>query len=450
MRNTHVTEKTPKKEPKKAGRRSPNEGSIDQHDACGAFGHGPDTAQTRLRHGDLIRLIRFFRSDVPITEHWSYAMKGSIQKRQGPQGVAYMARVEFSPDPITGERRQRAKTFRTRKEAQRALSEWLVEIDRGTALDPSTATIGDVLDRWLDAVAKHSVRATTLEDYRSTVTRHLRPEFGNTLIQKLTGERIESFYARKRDEGAGARTVELCHRRLSQALKQAIRWKLIAVNPCDSIKPPRALSKRPDVWSVTELNRFLTIADEDAYSPLWFMAASTGLRLGEVLGLRWRDVELAASSIHVAQAQTLLQGRIQFQEPKTPAARRKVRITPDLIEALKEHRKAQLAERLRSPGWNDLDLVFTTEHGTPIYPSSISRAFNRLTARADLRRIRFHDLRHTHATHLLQAGQPVKVVSERLGHASISITLDTYAHVLPDMQDHAVESITKMLDFKRA
>jgi integrase len=381
-------------------------------------------------------------------------MKGSIQKRQGARGVAYMARVEFSADPITGERRQRAKTFRTRKEAERALSQWLVEIDRGTALEPTKTTVSELLDHWLDSVAKFNVQSRTLGDYRSTIDVHLKPGLGSILVQKLSTVQIQAFYAKKLDDGAGPRTVELCHRRLSQALDQAVSWSIVIRNVCDQVKPPRVTHKRPDVWSRDELLAFLDASRDDGLAPLWGLAAATGMRLGELLGLRWRDLDLDGGLLQVEQTVTVMKGEkrgvLAIGAPKTTASRRKIRIDPGTIDDLKAHRKVQLAQRIGASVWEDNDLVFCTESGKPVHPSNVSRSFVRLIAGAKLRRIRFHDIRHTHATLLLQAGTPIKVVSERLGHAKTSITMGIYAHVLPDMQDQAVETISKMLFSKSA
>ena len=178
--------------------------------------------------------------------------EGSIQKRQGPQGPAYRARVEFPADPVTGNRRQRSATFRTKKEAQSALASWLSEIERGTAVDTSAMTVADFLTHWLDTVAAHRVRATTLADYRHTIQKHLVPSLGSHKVQRLTPTMVQRAYADKLGAGVGPRTVQLMHQRLSQALAQGVRWGTVGRNVCDAVDPPTVRVSRPDPWTPAE------------------------------------------------------------------------------------------------------------------------------------------------------------------------------------------------------
>lgn len=377
-------------------------------------------------------------------------MQGSIQKRTGKQGTAYRVRVEYTADPTTGERRQRSKTFATRREAESALSQWGAELARGTAMEPTKTTVGDLLHLWLESVAKHNVRPTTLEDYEATIRVHIIPAIGDVPTQRLTAARVQAFYGAKLDAGASPRVVQLCHLRLSQALKQGVAWGIVPVNVCASVKPPRVTAKRSETWSPDEARTFLATAQDDGLSPLWLLALSTGLRRGELLGLRWRDLDLDGRTLSVRQCVNVHKGGPILEAPKTAAARRLVRLPEEAVAALRDHRRRQVEHRLAlGELWHDHDLVFCTAEGKPIHPSNVDRSYVRLVRRAGVPRIRFHDLRHTHATWLLAAGQPVKVVSERLGHARVSITLDTYAHVLPDMQEGAVVALGSVL-FERA
>jgi len=203
--------------------------------------------------------------------------------------------------------------------------------------------------------------------------------------------------------------------------------------------------KRSETWSASESRQFLATASTDGYSPLWLLALTTGMRRGELLGLRWQDVDFEHRALHVRQSVVALNGAAHIQEPKTSAARRTVKLPAEALAALKTHRTRQREKQLiAGPLWRDLDLVLTTPDGGPINPNNVLRNFYLLITKAKVPRIRFHDMRHTHATLLLAGGQPVKVVSERLGHAKTSITMDTYAHVLPDMQDAAVDAVSAM------
>jgi integrase len=225
---------------------------------------------------------------------------------------------------------------------------------------------------------------------------------------------------------------------------------------CDAADPPRVTHKQAATWTADEVKRFLSYAQDDTYHPYWLLAVATGMRRGELLGLRWQDVDIARSRVHVRQSVTVgKRGAPIFQEPKTPKARRVVPIPVEVTAALHAHRVRQNAIRLAcGPAWRDHDLVFTVADGGPINPGNLLRNMRAIIAKANkdakkdnerLPVLTIHALRHTHATLLLQQGQNAKVIQERLGHANISMTLSTYSHVLPDMQEHASDAIGAML-----
>lgn len=378
-------------------------------------------------------------------------MKGSIQKRTGPQGIAYRVRVEYPPDPVSGRRRQRSESFPTKKEAERALARWVSEIDRGTAVDATKITVGELLTLWLESVARHNVRPTTYEDYEAAIRVHLVPELGSIKAKDLTASRVQAFYAAKLANGASPRTVQLCHLRLSQALKQAVRWSMLPLNVCDAAEPPKVVHKKTPRWTAEEGRRFLATAKDDTYHPLWLLALHTGMRRGEMLGLRWQDLDLPNRRVHIRQSVVVLGKKPVVQPPKSDAARRTVKLTPEVVEALAEHRKRWAERRLAAGAlWEDNDLVFCTAEGRILNPANVYRNYLALIAEAKVPRTTLHGQRHNHATWLLKAGQPVKVVSERLGHAKTSITMDIYADVLPDMQDAAVDAVSDLLTARPA
>jgi integrase len=237
--------------------------------------------------------------------------------------------------------------------------------------------------------------------------------------------------------------------RLSQALDYAVKMHLVYVNVAKHAEMPKLRTGKPDVWSADELRRFLVEADKDAHAPLWRLLVGEGMRRGEALGLRWQDVNWQRGTAHIVQ--TIAPDKsdrgkaVILERTKTAAGSRSVRLTADTLTALKAHKKRQAEQQLAAADWRDHDLIVCTSLGTPVNPGNVSRSFSAILKRAGLRRIRVHDLRHTHATLLLLAGIPAKIVSERLGHASISITLDTYSHVLPDMQDEAADAFSRIL-----
>lgn len=375
--------------------------------------------------------------------------RGSVQKRIATNGkAAYRVRVEYDADPITGKRRQSSESFRTRKEADRRLASWLSEIERGTAVRPDTMTVSDLLEQWLTTVAAHQVRETTVAGYRATIRLHIVPDLGTIPVQRLTAARVQAFYAAKLATGTGSRTVQLCHLRLSQALSQAVRWQIVPSNVCDNVKSPTVRYKRGETWDGDQLRRFIAASASDSLAPLWDLLATTGMRRGEALGLRWRDIDLERGTATVAQSVVTLAGAPLIQEPKTTAGRRSLGLLPATVAALRAHRLAWIARKLAAPPelWRDHDLVICTAIGSPINPNNVQRNFERIVAAAGLPRIRVHDLRHSHATLLLAEGIPVHVVSRRLGHAKTSITVDTYAHVMAGQDEAAVAAFDRLLE----
>jgi integrase len=372
-------------------------------------------------------------------------MQGSVIKYEGKRGTTWTFVIDIGRD-AGGKRIQRwRRGFKTKKEAEAAMQLELHQRRAGTYIEKSTETVGELLDRWLETVARHKVSASTLEDYRLTVRKHLKPELGHIPVQSLTPATVQKFYSARIDAGLGARTVQLCHLRLSQALALAEREGIITRNVCAATQKPRSRHTPGTTWTGQEARQFLDQAETDTYAPLWLLALKTGLRRGELLGLRWSDLDLDRGTLTVRQTIGVLAGAPCIKPPKTYAGRRVVKLSVDVIEALTKHRIAWAARKLAAVEWADGDLVFCTGEGKPINPNNLYRNFAAIIDRAGVPTIRLHDLRHTHATLLLSAGTPIKAVSERLGHSKTSITLDTYAHVLPDMQDRAVEAIDAAL-----
>jgi integrase len=251
--------------------------------------------------------------------------------------------------------------------------------------------------------------------------------------------------------GLSPQTVRWIHVVLHRAFKDAVRWKRLAVNPCDTADPPKAsASAAPEMttWNAATLADFLARShgSGDPYFAAWHVLATTGLRRGEALGLRWADVDLATRRASIRQTVIVVDHCLAFGTPKTAKGRRQIALDPGTVAVLREHRKRQLEQRvLLGAGWPDHDLVFTLVDGSPVHPERFSREFKRRIDRWKLPHIRLHDLRHTWATLALQAGVHPKVVSERLGHAGVAITLDTYSHVTPDMQADAAATVADII-----
>ncbi len=375
----------------------------------------------------------------------------AIEKRTGTDGKpAYRVRIA-TYDPVTGHRRNvTIDTYPRKKDAETAERDALAKRDRGSLLDPSTTTVGELLDEWLKTKAG-TISENSRKDYEIVVRLHLKPALGNIRVQALKSDRVQAQYGRWNDAGMSARMIRACGMRLSQALDYAVKIGLLYQNVARQCELPRLDQAKPDVWTADELRRFFVEADADALAPLWRLLAGEGMRRGEALGLRWADINWDRGTAHLTQtviADKADKGKVRIQDrTKTKAGARTVRLTEETLGVLRSHRKRQTESRLACADWQDNDLIVTTQKGTPVSPAgNVHRSFGAIVKHAGLRPIRVHDLRHTHATILLLAGVPAKIVSERLGHASVGITLDIYSHVLPDMQDEAANAFSRIMN----
>ncbi len=373
--------------------------------------------------------------------------RGSIQVRKGPRGVAYRVRAEYGPDPISGRRKQRSKTFLVRREAEAYLTRWQAEIERGIAVEPSTVTVGEQFRYWLDTYARTSVSPQTFSEYERIVRSHILLTLGAVPLQKLTVAHLEAFKGESLARGLGARTVTVCLMRLRQMLAQAVDLNLIAANPALCVQKPRVCSRRARTWTAEQARRFLAVASQSPYGPILAVYLGSGMWRGEALGLRWRDVHFAHHTLRVEQTVGMERGRTVIKpKPKTEASRRTIAVDTAIIAALDDHRDRQQERRVQADdGWQDHDLVFASSRGTPINPNNLLRDFWRLVEQAGVPRIRIHDLRHTHITLAIQAGAPIAAVSRRAGHARVSTTTDIYAQVTPDMHAEVADRISALL-----
>jgi len=377
-------------------------------------------------------------------------MAGSIRRQS--KGTWELT-IDLGRDPTTGRRRRRYLTVRgTKREAERALAEALHQRDTGTDLTPARLTIADYLRRWLRDCAAQRVAPSTFARYQGIAEQHLIPALGSLRLRDLRPAHIQAAYgAFSRRDGRGqelsAKTIFEHHAVLREALNWAVRWQLLARNPADAASPPRPQRREMRVLSPEETQAFLRATRASRLHPLMYLAVATGARLGELLALRWQDVDLERGTIEIARTARFFSGRgVVFGQPKTHRSRRPVALSPQTVRVLREHRRQQLTERLRAgPAYRDGDLVFADAQGHPFYDSTVRRAFYGIVRDAGLEHLRIHDLRHTAATLMLRAGVNPKVVSERLGHAKVSITLDTYSHVLPDLQREAAAAMDALL-----
>jgi integrase len=367
-----------------------------------------------------------------------------MKRKRADGSESYTVRVTIGSDPVTGARRQAGKTFNSKKEAEKELVRWLNEIDSGTVVLPSKITIRDLCRRWLDDEVAARVRPTTLAGYQLTVEKHIIPRLGNILAQRLIAADVQKWRTELLRD-TSPRTSQLALQRLKQVLEWAVSVDLLSRNPASKVKPPNWTPKERTVWTAEEARRFLPASDSDTHRTLWVLALATGLRRGELLGLRWQDVDLDAERLTVRQALVMLKGKAIIQDPKSKTALRSMRLTPDAVAALKAHKVRQAERELAATRWQKSGLVFTTSVGTALSPRNVGRSFEESVARAGVTRIRLHDLRHVNASLDLSTGTSVKAVAARLGHSDPSITLRTYAHVMPHEESAAAERLGALL-----
>jgi integrase len=368
--------------------------------------------------------------------------QGTIFKR----GNRYSVVLDLGKGPDGKRIRKWHSGFRTKKEAQQAQIELLAALGRGAYVAPSKRTTGAFLrEDWLPGL-RAQVRPGTWAEHKSKVEVHLIPAIGGVQLQRLTPGQLNALYADLLERGVSARTVLHVHATIRRALGDAVRWGLVPRNVALLASPPRPGRPELRVWTAAELRAFLAAVDGDRLYALWLLAASTGMRRGELLGLQWSDVDLERARIAVRRSLVTVGHEIVVSDPKTAKGRRSVALDPATVAGLKVWRKYQAAERLAwGPAWIDSGLVFTREDGRPLHPREVTRAFSRHVLTAGVPIIRPHDLRHTHATLALAAGVHPKVVQERLGHANISITLDTYSHAVPALEEQAAATIAALI-----
>lgn len=380
-------------------------------------------------------------------------MKGHVYKRaKGSWTIVY----DLGVDSLTGKRRQRSQSVKgTKRDADRTMREVLISLERGSYIKPNKITLGELLRQWLRDYASMNTTDRTQESYTEIIERHLILGLGRIWLTDLQAQQIQSYYASKlssgRVDGKGglsARSVVYHHRILSKALDYAVKMGLVVRNVAKVVEPPRVARVTMNTLSLEEVTTFLDAARETDYYVYFSTLIYTGLRRGELLALRWRNLDLVTGTLTVVEtAYKLGDGRYIIKEPKTSHSRRNVLLPKSLVELFKVYRADQELLRIQlGVSLNADDFVFIRHDGSPVNPSAVSLALTRIIKKAGLKDIRIHDLRHTHATLMLMAGVHPKVVSERLGHASIGITLDIYSHVLPGLQEAAAEKFDRIFE----
>ena len=379
------------------------------------------------------------------------ARRGKSGRRANGEGTVYIRRdgrpeARYTVATPSGSKRKTitGRKGQTKEDLATEMRRRLVAAEGRVFTDEENLALGDYIDRWLRDSVRDTVRQRTYERYEQMVRVHVKPALGHVKLTKLHPGLIRGLYRERLDSGLAPRTVQYIHVTLRKALAQAVSDGLVARNATDGVKAPRPRKKEMNPLSGDQARAFLAAAREgsDRFEALYVLAVHTGMRRGELLGLQWDDVDLAAGTLQVRRSLAEARTGFRYEPPKNGRGRR-ILLSATATAALKRHRKLQIEERLRAAGaMEDHGLIFCNELGRPKNASAlISRGFLPLLWRAGLPRIRFHDLRHTCATLLLMRGVHPKIVQELLGHSSISITLDTYSHVLEGMGEVAPQAM---------
>lgn len=333
----------------------------------------------------------------------------------------------------------------SRREAQRTLSSMLQAVDHGIAIGSASQTLEAFSRRWLAEVAPHQLRPRTLERYEGIVRRYIIPSAGKLRLDKLNADHVASLHADclRAMSPSSVRSVHAC---LRSILRTALERRLIQYNPADAIHPPKAKRMPLRVLDADEANRLLSVAEDEPLGALYILAVTTGMRLGELLGLRWQDIDLDARRVSVQQALIRTGKAWYLAEPKTEHSRRHITLPQRAVRVLRAHGVDQKRSRLLAgKAWEDHGLVFTNQWGEPLNGAHVTeRLFKPMLRRSGLPAIRFHDLRHTAATIMLLQGINPRIVAERLGHSGVAITLDRYSHVLPSMQAMVADKLDEL------
>ena len=362
----------------------------------------------------------------------------------------YMIRWPVDRDEKTGRPRAKSKTIKgTRRDAERELRKVLRSRDTGDYVEPSKVTLDAYLNDWLENAARPKVATRTYEDYAYMLERYVRPLLGARRLDSLRPLDIQGLIGQLVEQGLSPRTVRIAHGILRGALTQAVKWQMLARNPAVNVDLPKGQKTEMRALSRDDVSRFRNAAKGSQRAVLFDFALATGMRPSEYLALAWRDVDLKAGTARVRRALARIRGGWELKDTKTKSSRRTIPLPGSLVTALRDHRRAQAKLVLKAgPAYSrDLDLVFATKVGQPLDRVSLSRCqFKPVLEEAGLsKEIRLYDLRHTCCSLALQAGIPVRVVADRLGHASAAMTLDVYAHVLPGDQEQATAKLGEVL-----
>jgi integrase len=339
-------------------------------------------------------------------------------------------------------------TTETKKEGLAWIRETRNQVDKGLTYAGADTTLEEFLAEWMNTVSSSSSKGT-YTTYNWTIQKRITPYIGSIRLMDLRPDRVQQFYHHLQNEGCSNHAVHVVHKTLRVALNHALKLGLISRNPCSGTTPPKPEQAEMNFYDEHQAKVLLDTAKviRDRLYPLYYLAIHTGMRQGELIGLKWDDIEWKLGLLQVKrQVRHFKGGGYTFTELKSKSGIRTIILGKQALELLEVHkRKQQILIDSSDEGWADLDLVFPSNVGTPITANNVRRAFRKLLKASGLPKIRFHDLRHTAASLMLNHGIPVLIVSKRLGHSKPSITIDVYGHLIPSKQEEAAQLMDNLI-----
>lgn len=382
--------------------------------------------------------------------------EGTIYQCLSPNGKHYkkwIGQVTIGTNPDTGKPKRKSVYGKTRTEVKAKIKELMEELGKGIDLQKQAQyTFGDWLIIWMDEYKKMDLRLSTWENYYRFIKNRIYPTLGHIPLKDLQTDDIQMLYNKMKKDGAAPATIRKNHQIIHACLKQAVENRLLCWNPADSVKLPKLESKEVRAMTPEEMGRFLAVLEDDRWGAAFLCLLGTGLRRGELLALRWQDIDLEENIIEVKQALaiTKTQGLV-IDEPKTKKSKRIIPLPEMVADAIRKHRKRHAEVKLIAKDYEDNDLVFCTLNGKPISPRNFTRKFYEIKKKAGIsEEVNLHALRHTFATRLLEEGENLKTVQELLGHTNISTTGNIYAHVSKQIKRKAASKMDKLLSKKAA
>ena len=371
---------------------------------------------------------------------------GHLRKREGINGaISYQLTAEGDRDPLTGKRERKYKTIKgTKKQAEAELRKMITDLESGSVITASSMKLSDWMATWLNTYLPN-IEQTTRDGYQEKVDNYINPTLGHLPIKAIKPDNIQLWINGLSKRGLSPKTIRNAYNNLNAALKKAVILRMIPYNPCEGTVLPKLQKYQAQVYNPATIQQALAAADNIVDYLIVLLGATLGLRRGEMAALQWKDINFSSSTVSITQNRVHVKNSVVQKAPKSQAGNRIIKIGQDVLTALSDAKAVYDDAVLNTSGFKNLGYILCKENGEPFHPDSITQRWERFIDKHKLPQIRLHDLRHSNATALIAAGVSPKVVQHRLGHANVSITLNTYTHVLPSMDEEAAEKLDNAL-----